>query len=755
MWFFANSACAQLTVASGMTPEQYVQSLVGGGIEISNVTFTGTPTQIGTFNGTNANVGFDAGVVMAAGPINGLLGAPGTADTGQPGSGIADNDLLAVAQSVNPGIFTTNDAAILEFDFVPSSNIAAFNFVFSSDEYLQWVNSNFNDVFAFFVSGPGIAGPFSAPPAFPGGAQNVAVVPGTNTPITISTIHPGLNGQFYINNNGNSFSHNGFTVPIPVELAVQCGETYHFKYAIADCTDDFLNTAVFIEAGSFISDAVDVTVATVSGDTTIVEGCTDANFYFTRPDTDTADTLIINYEIGGEAIEGTDYNFLPDSIVFLPGQDSVTVTLTPFQDGIDEDFESVTISVELINICGDTIVSSGIIYIGDGPILNITESDTTIVCANDSVSIFASATGGYAPYTYEWTDLDGNSLGTGDTIAQGIEENGSIDVIVIATDFCLFSGSDTVTITLNQTLGIDTIYVGPATCEPDGFASAIVVGDSVTPEHGVYYSWLNSADQDGPTASVWTDLPSGWYYISVEDAVCTIEDSAYVELLDPPIASLTASPVEGCAPLLVTFDYGESQNAEEYELFFGDGTSQSSSTIQQMEFTYESSSSATYTAELIVSQGTNCADSMEVTIQIGICGCTVVGALNYDPTATIDDGSCVYPVPPEPIVDAPNVFTPNSDIDNSNEVFELTTENLSELQLIIFNRWGNIVFDETSIDLENENPAWNGSISNTGSDAEEGVYFYKYIAFGFEDQFNDVPPVRKEGHGFLTLVRNQ
>jgi len=755
MFCFVHSSHGQLTVASGMTPTQYVQSLVGGGIVISNVTFAGNPTQIGTFNGTNANVGFDAGVVMAAGPINGLIGGPGVADNGQPGSGIADNDLLAVAQSVNPGIFSTSDAAILEFDFVPSSNVAAFNFVFSSDEYLQWVNSTFNDVFAFFVSGPGITGPYNAPAAFPGGAQNVAVVPGTNTPITISTIHPGLNGQYYINNNGTSFTHNGFTVPIPVELSVQCGETYHFKYAIADCSDDFLNTAVFIEAGSFVSDAVDVTVATVSGDTTIVEGCTDANFYFTRPENDTADTLIINYEIGGVAIEGTDYNFLPDSIVFLPGQDSVTVTLSPIQDGINEPFESVTISVELINICGDTIVSSGIIYIGDGPILNISESDTTIVCANDSVSIFASASGGYAPYTYEWTDLDGNSIGSGDTITQGISENGSIDVIVTATDFCLFSGVDTVTLTLNQTLGIDTIYVGPATCEPDGFVSAIVVGDSVTPDHGVYYSWLNGAGQDGPTASVWTDLPSGWYYISVEDAVCTVEDSAFVELLDPPIAALTASPVEGCAPLLVTFDYSESQNAEGYELFFGDGSSQTSATVEQMTFTYDNPNAATYIAELVVTQGANCADSMEVVIQIGICGCTDANALNYDPTATIDDGSCAYPVPPEPIVSAPNVFTPNNDSDNSNEVFELTTENLGELQLIIFNRWGNIVFNETSTDPDNQNPAWNGLISNSGKEAEEGVYFYKYVAFGLEDDFSDTPPARVEGHGFLTLVRNQ
>ncbi len=170
----------------------------------------------------------------------------------------------------------------LEIDFVPSSNVASFNFVFSSDEYTAWINSTFNDVFAFFVSGPGITGPFNAPPGFPGGAQNVALVPGTNTPITISTIYPagvpgeppaGLNPQLYVSNaGGTTHTHNGFTVPIPIELNVQCGETYHFRFAIGDGSDTYLNTAVFLEAGSFVSDAVDVTVATVSGDSTIVEG---------------------------------------------------------------------------------------------------------------------------------------------------------------------------------------------------------------------------------------------------------------------------------------------------------------------------------------------------------------------------------------------------------------------------------------------------------------------------------------------------
>ena len=749
LFCLAHFSQAQLTVASGMTPEQYIQNLVGGGIVISNVTFSGNANQIGTFDGVNSNIGFNSGVVMAAGPISGLLGGPGNVDAGQPGSGLPDNDLLAVAQSVNPTISSTSDAVILEFDFVPSSNVAAFNFVFASDEYLQWINSAFNDVFAFFVSGPGITGPYSSPAGFPGGSANVALVPGTNTPITISTIHPTLNAAFYVQNIGSSHSMNGFTVPIPVELSVQCGETYHFKYAIADCSDDYLNTAVFLEGGSFISDAVDVTVATVSGDSTIVEGCTDANFYFTRPEGDVADTLIINYDIGGEAIEGTDYNFLQDTIIFLPGEDSVTVNLSPIQDGIEEGFESVTISVELVNICGDTIVSEGIIYIGDGPILNITESDITVLCANDSVPLGASASGGYAPYTYDWTDMGGNPIGTGDTIYQGISENGSIDVLVTATDFCNFSGVDTVTLTQNQSLAIDTIYVGPATCEPDGFVSAIVIGETTTPEHGVYYSWLNQSGADGPAASVWTDLPSGWYYISVEDAVCTVEDSAFVELLDPPIAALTANPTQGCAPLLVSFDFGDSQNADAYVLSFGNGSSQSSNVIEQMSQTYDGSVGV-YNVQLVVSQGANCADSTQLQILIDICGCTDGNALNFNPSATADDGSCIYP---EPIISAPNVFTPNNDQDNVNELFELTTENLEELQLIIFNRWGNIVFNETSVDPDNYNPAWNGKINNSGKEVEDGVYFYKYIAVGTENQFTDTPAPVVEGHGFLHLVR--
>jgi len=759
---------AQMTVNSGFTPLDYVQALVGPGITVSNVVMTNnSDNQIGIFDGQNSNIGFNSGVVMAAGPVNGLIGNAGMADAGQPGNGQTDADLLTVAQSVtsNPSsgnINSVNDVISLEFDFVPSSNVASFNFVFSSDEYTAWINSTFNDVFAFFVSGPGITGPFNAPPGFPGGAQNVALVPGTNTPITISTIYPagvpgeppaGLNPQLYVSNaGGTTHTHNGFTVPIPIELNVQCGETYHFRFAIGDGSDTYLNTAVFLEAGSFVSDAVDVTVATVSGDSTIVEGCTDANFIFTRPEGETGDTLIINYEIGGEAIEGTDYNELQDTVIFLPGEDSVVINLSPIQDGLDEGFESVTITVELVNICGDTIVSSGVIYIGDGPIININESDTLLVCANELVTVGASASGGYAPYTYEWTDTLGNIIGTGDSLDYGITENGSIDVYVTATDNCDFSNMDTLTLTLNQTLSVDTIIVGSATCEPDGFVSAFVSGETTTPDHGVYYSWTSMSGQAGPAASVWTDLASGWYYVSVEDAVCTVEDSAFVDLLNPPVAVLTATPTSGCEPLTVSFDYSSSENGDAYTLSYGDGGNESSTNLNDVfSNTYTGTSATTFTAQLVVSQGLNCEDIATVEIQLGICGCTDEIALNYNPDATIDDGSCTYPVPPEPTVAAPNVFTPNGDPDEVNEEFFLTTENLAELRLIIFNRWGNVVFDYTSSDVSNDNPSWNGK-TDKGDELDEGVYFYKYEGVGFESVIGD-PGIEIQGQGFLHLIR--
>ena len=51
-----------------------------------------------------------------------------------------------------------NDLCVLGFDFIPESDTIVFNYSFGSEEYTSWVNTQYNDVFGFFISGPGITG---------------------------------------------------------------------------------------------------------------------------------------------------------------------------------------------------------------------------------------------------------------------------------------------------------------------------------------------------------------------------------------------------------------------------------------------------------------------------------------------------------------------------------------------------------------------------------------------------------------------
>ncbi|OFY90088.1 MAG: hypothetical protein A3K10_15495 [Bacteroidetes bacterium RIFCSPLOWO2_12_FULL_31_6] len=235
--------------------------LLGNGVSASNITFAGQSTQLGFFyNGVNGvpNLGIDSGIVISTGDVNDIPIGGNQPNIGQY-NGPGDPDLLTIAQSVtsNPsasGITTTNDGAFLEFDFTPIGDSVKFNFVFASEEYTTYINTVYNDIFAFFISGPGITGPYAAPAAFPNGAINVAQVPGTGNPITISTIQSGLNSQYYINNSsGTNNDFNGFTTVITLNFPVQTGALHHLKIAIADCQDDYLDTGVFLEAGSFKS----------------------------------------------------------------------------------------------------------------------------------------------------------------------------------------------------------------------------------------------------------------------------------------------------------------------------------------------------------------------------------------------------------------------------------------------------------------------------------------------------------------------
>ena len=233
---FAGNALALTTVAMDNATNM-AQSLVGAGVTISNATYTGAAAASGYFSGgTAAGIGIESGIVMTSGSIANLNGSANTSsgitgDNGWDGYGPLD--------ALNPG-YTTHDASVLAFDFTTVGNAAYFTYAFGSDEYNEYVNTSYSDVFGFFLNGTAVS-------------DNQALIPGTATPVSINNVNNGANSVYYVDNEsgGLPFEYDGVTVPLQVAMTgLTPGDTYHLTLAIADAGDWSLDSGVFIGAGT-------------------------------------------------------------------------------------------------------------------------------------------------------------------------------------------------------------------------------------------------------------------------------------------------------------------------------------------------------------------------------------------------------------------------------------------------------------------------------------------------------------------------
>ena len=389
--------------------------LLGGGVSANNVSYQGDPIQVGFFNAINSNLGIDSGIVLSTGDIIDL--DPNFFGFGNiPSSTNSDPDLLNVANSVPAlinqpfnvtGIF---DVATLEFDFIPNSDTLSFNYVFGSDEYLTWINSEYNDVFGFFISGPGISGPYASPSGFPNGSINIANVPNSTPPlpITISSVNNLLNSQYYIDNQSTfpqTISCNGFTTSFTATTLVQCGEIYHIRLALADGSDANLDSWVFLKAGSFSSNgSVSVSSGIANSDTLLYEGCNAAYFTFDRPDA--SNDFIVYFDVDGTATPSLDYPEISDSLVIPAGQFSDTLFIYPNLDTISESTETVILNVIYERCSGilDTVTAN--IYISDYPPLYLTLPDSLNICHQlfESATIKSEWGGGIEPKSLTWSN---------------------------------------------------------------------------------------------------------------------------------------------------------------------------------------------------------------------------------------------------------------------------------------------------------------------------------------------------------------
>lgn len=362
---FVAQAQAQFNVVSGLPAQQVANALGGQGVTISNAVYGGGTlnTQVGIFTNVGSNVSFTDGVFLCSGIAAEFNNIPFNAQTGftsfngpfTPG----DPDLDAITFP-NP----TNDAAILEFDFVANADSIFFDYIFASEEYNEYACSDFNDVFAFIISGPGFATP-----------TNIALIPGTTTLVSINNVNNGTVGMFgdilnctapngslayssyFVDNTAGAFiEFDGLTTALTAKAQVVPCSTYHIKLAVADAFDSSFESGVFLRAGSFSSSILDVQALTANGDSIITEGCNTGMLSFALPAPVTSD-YSIPFQILGTAINGTDYSLLDSTdFVVAAGDSTLDILINPLTDALNEGLESMLVVIQVSACEYDTIV---------------------------------------------------------------------------------------------------------------------------------------------------------------------------------------------------------------------------------------------------------------------------------------------------------------------------------------------------------------------------------------------------------------
>ncbi|MBS1582143.1 MAG: choice-of-anchor L domain-containing protein [Bacteroidetes bacterium] len=400
------NAQAQLALDNTLTPQQLVQDmLVGNGVTVSNVTFNGdagnlTHVQIAGFNATATTLGLTEGVFLCTGDVSIAMG-PNNEEGASSSIGtlLTDADLEVISGA------TMMDAAILEFDLVPTGDSIRFRYVFASEEYLEYVNEGYNDAFGFFLSGPGISGPFS------NGAINIALVPGTADVVSVNSINDITNSAYYVDNGDgieapyNSSStyvqFDGFTRTLVAEAQVQCGQTYHIKLAIADVQDDLYDSGIFLVRNSLsATTGAGLSISTPTGDGMLMEGCGEATVTVSR--IGTAGALEVPIALGGAA-SAADHSGIPASVTIPDGQSSMQFTFTAGADGLTEADEDLVLSALIPGACSGTEATATVTLI-DHPPLVLTIADPQVDCTAGTAVLSATASGGSGTLLYTWSN---------------------------------------------------------------------------------------------------------------------------------------------------------------------------------------------------------------------------------------------------------------------------------------------------------------------------------------------------------------
>ncbi|MEI8135725.1 MAG: gliding motility-associated C-terminal domain-containing protein [Bacteroidota bacterium] len=261
-----------------------------------------------------------------------------------------------------------------------------------------------------------------------------------------------------------------------------------------------------------------------------------------------------------------------------------------------------------------------------------------------------------------------------------------------------------------KTIGDNRVYpaVGSGTytfdCGTSGATIYPIISGTTT---GFTYYWttlgsITTASFSSYTNPTITVNLAGDYAVTVTNPINGCSGNAVIHVVDGSLTgNFTPDKENGFAPLTVNFLNNSSSSSTV------SGTSSITTVWSFGNGTYQTTTSSSISPSVIYQQ----AGTYTVTAYItkGSCMDTVVKIIQLDIPSKLD---------------VPNVFTPNGD--GSNDVFFLKVANLTEIKALIFDRWGNKVFESTS---STGNIEWDGK-NLSGKELPAGTYFYIITATG-------------------------
>ncbi len=630
MLMVPSSLMSQISILAGGSTFEMGSALAGNGVTIIGTpSINCGPTSYGSFsNGQSTNLGITNGVLLTTGSAEGAAGPNNSMGyTWQNFTTLNDPDLTTIVASA------VNDVCMFELDVVPQCDSLTIRFIFGSEEYPEYVNSDYNDAFGFFVSGPNPSGGNY-------NSFNIARLP-NNTVISINNVNAGENNQYFVDNTGGQFlQYNGYTTVLSPRIKVVPCQTYHFKLIIGDAGDNSFDSGVlidFISCTTSIDGSVNTTTSECqmdNGTASVVidggEGPFDFNW---SHDAALNGPNASNLAPGDYSVEVTDLgiacaeplhlNFtitefgpLPTLSLFSNNAnpcDGETVMVwyesngsvtwnnpAPISINGDSAFfvinESMVIDVTATNFCGNTNASIPIVPL---PTPNINITADPIICAGSPFILSSTINGlGIA----QWTTPNGSNL-NGLNINLGAANASMSGWYYVSTSFgACPPKTDSLEITV---AGVPTANINNA---------SICLGQSVEViiSPAANYSWnlLEGVTISNNGSNALAAPTINTQYVVTDDNGCSVNFSINLLPLPEPLTSV--STLQGCAPLQVQFT-DNTPTPLTFLWNFGDG--QTSINESPSHLFEGGNDDTTYFVQLTVTDNNGCSNSSGFFIQ--------------------------------------------------------------------------------------------------------------------------------------------